>query len=144
MNVRGKGKTMLVGPAYRPMLWLQARNISAFEIVQACLVTWWTVSIYQLHGMHPQRSVVYIRMTHVVPYWAWMAAGVAIVACIVLAALTGRVRFLYLSLFGKVVYWTAITTIVYQAAHTFLTPSAFAVLAIGSIIRYAEVRTRER
>lgn len=121
-----------------------SRGIRAFEWLQAALLTIWALIIIDAHRSDAPHIGLYGKMIAFAPWWAWVAYGLATVLCIVAAAIFRDRRFLYVSIIGKLTYWSAVSVLTYQVSSSFLVPSIFMAFALAAALRYGELKYEAR
>jgi hypothetical protein len=120
------------------------RGIRAFEWLQAALLTIWGLVMLEAHRSDAPRVGLYGAMLNFLPWWVWTLTAFAIVALIASAALFRRRQLLYISIFGKLIYWTTIGVLTYTVATSWLVPSMFFTFAVAAALRYGEVKYEAR
>jgi hypothetical protein len=120
------------------------RGIRAFEWLQAALLTIWALVVIDAHRSDAPPVGLYGAMVDFMPWWAWVANALGIVSLIAAAAIFRRRMFLYISIFGKLTYWTAVGVITYSVSTSWLVPSMFFMLALAAALRYGEVKYEAR
>jgi hypothetical protein len=120
------------------------RGIRAFEWLQAALLTIWALIVIEAHRSDAPRVGLYGAMLDFMAWWLWVVVALSIVALIASAAIFRRRTFLYISIFGKLIYWTTIGVLTYTVASSWLVPSMFFTFALAAALRYGEVKYEAR
>jgi hypothetical protein len=120
------------------VIWARRHRVSAHEWMQGGLLIWWAVVI-----MTTPESAFYHQLTAVAPLWVWAATAAGIALVMVLGIVLNNRHVLAASLMLKAAWWLTIAVLTYRATHTFLAASAFTVISLAAVIRYAELQVDE-
>lgn len=119
----------------------ERRGFTAFEVIQCGFLLWWGVALWITFNGAARQTPLYHRMSQIMPLWAWIGAAFAMCALFGLGIATARRLPLYIALLASTCYFTALAVITWNVSHSLLTPSFIAIYPIGTIVRYAKLKT---
>jgi hypothetical protein len=125
------------------VIWARRHRVSAHEWMQGGLLIWWAVAIMSTPDRVARTSAFYHQLTAVVPLWVWAATAAGIALVMVLGIVIDNRHVLAASLVLKAAWWLTIAVLTYRSTHTFLAASAFTVISLAAVIRYAELQVDE-
>lgn len=119
----------------------ERRGFTAFEVIQCGFLFWWGVALWITFRGAARQTALYLRMAQIAPLWVWIAASFLMFTLFVVGIATARRLPLYVGLLASACYFAALTAITWDVSHSLLTPSFIAIYPIGTIVRYAKLKT---